>query len=391
MVQFSLSFPPSVTFDESDVSRVASLFARAFKRDNSPLRKIDQVVATQALANAIGYLLKDRIQRGAGKYGWGRSDKAYMKYYYGAGAARGIHKESLMTTVVVIESLYKCLPRLADLGVQIDGHCPADLLGSIASELAVFLEPRWDEDEGHGGILVDGRECDLVLAPRYRHTAWLLRLWMTLPQYHGRVSKTADNLVRKFGSVRWEEEKVATDVAAHSAFSLMEDNNDLCGDVDSDEITRCRRVLEGSIESKYTRDIRGWTTGSIAERGRQAYTLFILAEMTGMYKRTAEPLTQKMQEALHGTMQEPWRSPTGCGVLLEPAGQPSINSSCLAVSAFLRKPSRNAKENAFLSAVMRNLIQSLAEAGPDQLQGIWSWALSYFVKDMADLLPAGNA
>ncbi len=391
MAEITLSLTPSITFDESDINRVISLFARAFKRDDSPLRDIDQDVVLQALANAIGFIINDRIKEGVGKYGWGYSDKAYTEHYYGSDATRDTHKESLMTTVVVVESLYKCLPKMSAMNAKIGDQCPARLLDSILSDLKVFLEPRWNSKHGFGGVLMDSRESDFVLAPRYRHTAWLMRLWMLLPQYRERVPRTAENLLNEFDEVQWNEEKVATDVAAYSAFCSMEENIDLChNDIDSGKIKRCKQTLEDKIESKYLWGIQGWTAGNVAERERQTFTLFTLAEMTAMYKRGEDSLTQKMREALHATMQEPWCDSNEGRVLLEPTGQPSINSSCLAASAFLRKPSRSKQENTFLSAVMRDLIQSLTEAGPDQLEGIWSWALSYFVKDMADLLPAGT-
>ena len=69
-MQISL-FPPSVTFSDSEMLRIGRLVTRAFKRDDGPLRKIDQTVAAQALTNAIDYLLRDRIEEGVGKFGWG--------------------------------------------------------------------------------------------------------------------------------------------------------------------------------------------------------------------------------------------------------------------------------------------------------------------------------
>ena len=375
-----------VTITEADFTRTANFFRRWLRRPSSPLGQTSPERLTLALVHSIEYLLSDRITDGIGKGGWGHSDRAYMECLYGPETASRVN-ESVMTTVVVAHAIHDCLLGLEKAGILIKEHSPRHVLDTIVDELGTYLRDRWDARRGHGGALVAGREGDFTLTPRYRHTAWLFCLWQCLPKYRDRTQLTALNLLEEFEMVKWEEETVATDVAAYVAFCLLE-NDPLCGALGVEAAARVRyfkHVIEGQMGAKFSSDLSGWSSGDALAGGRQLYTLFLIAEMTGMFLRPKDTLTMQMVAALDATMSEEWRSADGVGVPLKQGGKGDISASALAASALMRKGRLTGKERELLVRVVSFLIERLA-GGQESIRGTFSWALSYFVRDISRYL-----
>lgn len=308
---------PFLTVTEDDLVRIKHLFQRCAHRPTNPLSGISPEKAALALVHAVEYLLADRISEGIGAGGWGVSDRLYMSRLYGPEEAANVH-ESVMTTVVVVQALHDCLLRMEDSGIRFGRREPRNLFEFITNGLDAYVKERWDARRGHGGVLTPGREGDLALVPRYRHTAWLFRLWHLLPKYRERMQLTAMNLLQEFDFVKWTGEKVATDVAAHSAISILE-GSPLCDSLGGGipaRVKYLKHVLEGQIESKFSREQQGWTSGNISEGGRQLYTLFVCIEMACMYSQPQEALVEQMHAALQATMRGQWHPPKGGGYRL---------------------------------------------------------------------------
>ncbi len=379
---------PFITLSEVDYSRIVQLFRQWTKRSSNPLNHIDPEKVTLALANSIAYLLSDRIKEGIGRGGWGYSDKEYMRKLYGSEVADQVH-ESVMTTVVVILALHNCLLQLEKTGIKVNGRSPRDLLDTLVDELDEYLRYRWDNQKGHGGVLVAGREGDLILTPRYRHTAWFFHVWHRLPKYRDRMKLTAINLLEEFDRVQWSDEKVATAVAAYSAFSLLE-NDPLCDALAAvPRVKHLKHVLEGQIESQFNHELSGWTSGNTLLGGRQLYTLFVCAEMAGMNSFPESVLSSQLLEALETTMGSKWCAFDGRGVPLSPNGQSDLSASALAASALMRQPRLTNSGQSFLSNIMRYLVENLAK-DDDTIQGIFAWTLSYFLQDISQWLGEGK-
>lgn len=349
------------TITEADFARIVSIIQQWTKRPTNIFKDTNPEMITLALTNSIEYLLADRITDGIGKGGWGHSDKEYMSCLYGSEVADQVH-ESVMTTVIVTHALHECLMRLESTGTRFNNLSPRDLLDSIVDDLDTYLQNRWDALKGHGGVLIAGREGDFILTPRYRHTAWLFHLWNLLPRYRERMQTTATNLLEEFDKVKWREEKVATAVAAHSAFSILE-KDPLCkalGTTVPDRVKHLKNVLEAQIESQFSRDISGWTSGNALQGGRQMYTQFVCAEMANMHSFPETRLAVQMCAALESTMCSKWCSADGRGIPLTINGQTDISASALIASALIRKPQLSDREKIFLSNVITFLIAHCA-------------------------------
>jgi len=374
----------SASSADKEVAHWGQWLLSRIRRPFNPFAHADPTLLFGALTNAANYLLSDRLEEGIGKGGWGRSDRKYMQDLYGEEAIQDFH-DSVMTTTVVVEALYKYLTCLAQREEERSACRLKELRDAITHQLDQYLEPRWDKDKGHGGVLHPGRENDVTLVPRYRHTAWLMRLWVLLPGYRKNCLRTAQNLVEEFDRTDWSREKVATDMAAHSAFSAALDTKGVCGDVGDEKISYYVDCLEDQVLKKFEDDLPGWTSGRDRLIGRQPYTLFVLTEMAAVWSQPSSRLAVKMETALRATMREPWSKDNEDGVAMVPNGPPEIGATSLFVSALLRKPQLSAEEQAVLRSGIDFLLRALNAPSADALDGTYSWALSYFLKDACRL------
>lgn len=372
------------SFDEKeDYNRLTKQYKKWRERYSNPLKNIELDKITLALANSIEYLLGDRISDGIGEGGWGYSDIEYMKLLYDL-KAYNPGKESIMTTAVCIMALNDSLLCLDKLGILLNTDNPKTVLNNVFNDLKGYLDPRWDKKKGCGGILNVDHESGFIITPQYRHTAWLLHLWKLIPGYRDRMRLTAANLLMEFDAIDWISQKVATAVTAYSAFSLLE-NDPLCislGTETPSQVKHYKYVLEGHIESQYSIELSGWTSGNALQGGRQLYTLFVCAEMAKFYPNLDTNLKTCISNALKTTMSKKWRSVEGYGVPVEPEGHTNISASALCVSALIRKPDPTPEEKDFLIKNLEYVIDCLSK-GSEELVGTFSWALSYFVRDIS--------
>ncbi len=383
MPTFSL---PGVQFTDEEILRYGKWLLARIKRPFNPFRDAQPEVVSRALTNSVNYLLQDRItdEGSIGRYGWGHSDKMFMRAMYGEPSARETH-DSVMTTMVVVEALHEHLSRIELFEPQKNAEASRELRELLTFDLRKYLEQRWNNKTGEGGRLVRGKENDISFAPVPRHTAWLMRLWVFLPGYRQNCLITAKNLVTTFSKVNRQPDKIATNVAAHLAFIAIQQIPELCREIGEDRVVLCKKVLEDRIAHQYVRELDGWTSGKVPEDGRQPYTLFVLAEMAQSWSDPSSCLKPLLESALRATMQAPWTTKDG-GVPSRPGGPPDINASSLAFSAALRKGSLNSEEKHFMDGLTRYLLNSLGKADPDTFNGTWSWALSYFIKDACSLM-----
>ncbi len=353
-----------------------------------PFKEVSTDEFLTAINNLVKYLLMDNILEGLGQGGWGHSDRKYMEYLYGGEEASRTN-DSVSTTVVVVEALYEYLSHIGSSKIESNQieESPIKLRDLIVLRLNNYLLNRWDSKTGAGGALSIGREGDPILAPRYRHTASLLRLWTLLPGQLQKSMITAKNIIDNFKNVSWEKEKVATDVAAYKALDIIQNNIELFKLLGEDEVIFYKNCLKDQIVSKYNDKIEGWTSGKNPIGGRQLYTLFVLVEMADIYKEPSSLLSQKMTNALKATMRPPWNDSTCVGLPLKPNSPANINTSSLAVSALLRKPSLDRKEKEFLVDTTKYVVNFLSTEGSGNLQEAYSWALSYLLKDLCQFIP----
>ncbi len=374
-----------ISFKPSELSNWVRGVFRRLKSEENPFNTIPEPTVSKMLTNAVVYLLNDRLNGGIGKGGWGVSDQTYMRHLYGNEAAAQGPPDSVMTTAVVVLGLQAYCALLGRSNTERTKKSAEGLQNEILSGLRGYVKPRWDRRTGYGGTLARGREADPKMTLSYRHTAWFLRLWLSVPGYLKNGLTTAQCLLDRFEDVDWEEEKVATAVAAHSALNLALSTEPVCRALDANRATYLVNCLQDVIVAKYRKDVRGWTSGISRVGGRQPYTLFVLSEMAHAYDKGPSALTEMMSEALEDTISGRWQAGDSPGVPRVPGGPPSISMSCLAISALARKHEMTRQENDFFGGVVDFLSEALA-GDQRNMTHTYSWALSYFVKDICESL-----
>jgi len=259
-------------------------------------------------------------------------------------------KDSVMTTVVVVRSLIRYLKLLinsSDIDIRNKG---IQIRQKLLQDLAEYVNKRWDKFFDYGGILAFDRENEPKIRPSLRHTAWLLQLWMDIPEYFDRIEKTLEYLLIAFESYDWKEEKVATDVAIYTAFKNLLSNDEIFFSENTEiKIKSILKRIEKYIISKYDYDLNGWTSGISKVGGRQIYTLFVIAELIKFKSDICLELKNLLENNLADTFSSnKWRSQDNAGIPLLPNGRSSLSASVLASSALFRKITLSKKEKTIL-------------------------------------------
>ena len=370
-----------ITFEFEEVAALWRRLLGVARRKRSCLAEVDQERLAVALANAVMFLLNDRLADGVGKGGWGKSDCAYMTALYGSETGSRVH-ESVMTTTVAVLALKSYHRLVMGSSDEVARTRVSAMWDVVQEELDEYLRGRWDESTGRGGVLTVGMDGLTALTPRYRHTGWLLELWLALPKYSHRTRKTIERLFNDFESQKWGEEKVATPVAAHVALSYALGNKSISSVTDAGRAEHLLAELEQLIEAKYLPRINGWTAGLSVEGGRQLYTLFTLSDMSHAWKSRRSTLPATMQAALSESLSARWQAGGG-GLARSPGGPADVNVCCLAASALMRKPTLTRDESKALSAVLGFLVSHMADGLDILARDAYSWTVAYLVKDVA--------
>ena len=242
----------AVEIELSDLRKAVLLFRGLFERSQSPAAILDCVDPKKllvSLGNAIEFLLKDRLEEGIGKGGWGRSDRIYMSDLYGPEEGV-VTRDSVMTTVSVIVALQAADKLLRRFSSAFAVHTWPQIWDEIRSGVNTYTKERWDSATGAAGTLRSDRDGTPRLAPSYRHTAWFLRLVTTDCAFVD-AARIAQHLIKVFDGVEWEKEKASTPAASLSAFELIERDEGLLGLVNKAGVTYRRQVSEQVLVKKY--------------------------------------------------------------------------------------------------------------------------------------------
>lgn len=271
------------------IQSILNFFKKAATDNKKPLKNWSLDLAIQALAPAVEWLLADRVAEGIGIGGWGQSDAKYMLYLYGEGEAI---TDSVMTTVVTMEAITRFINiiELLELGEWNSSKQREWWNCSIQQDVFEYAKKRWNPRTGEGGTLKLGREGDWALAPRYRHTSWLVRLWLILPGTYKNIRTTIRALVEGCDIVPWDTEKVATPVAAYTALRELAKRHTVEGILPKVESELLSDIFLDLVKAKYKPDIKGWTSGLDPRKGRHLYTLFVLAELSKDWENLDEEL-----------------------------------------------------------------------------------------------------
>jgi len=339
---------------------------------------------TNAVVSAVDVLVSDRVVSGLGSGGWGRSDAAYMSYLYGEGE---VVTDSVMTTVVTMEALTSFLSSIDTLEKWKSGAKREWWEQTIRQQVREYADKRWNPRTGEGGTLKQGREGDWVLAPRYRHTAWFVRLWYILPGTYKNLERTVLALIDGFDSVSWNTEKVATPIAAYTALRQLGMRK-----TSEDIVPKTKReflqdALLDIVKATYKPDIHGWTSGIDPQEGRNLYTLFVLAELAEDWEHVDNELRNMLTEALQSTITDSCFVDQNSRYLPMPGSQePDMNSTSLVFAALTRKPTLQKDERVFLGEITRFLSHKFSALDGDNRSNLFAWTTAYFVKGIYDLL-----
>ncbi|MDY6972786.1 MAG: hypothetical protein SV775_10705 [Thermodesulfobacteriota bacterium] len=372
------------------IQSILELF-KSYQTNNEriELRDCPYDLLTYAVVSAVDTLVADRVVSGPGSGGWGRSDVAYSAYLYGEGGE--VVTDSVSTTVVTMEALARFFSSIDTLEKWKSGAKQAWWEQTIRQQVREYADKRWNPRTGEGGTLKQGKEGDSVYAPRYRHTAWLVRLWYILPGTFKNLEKTVQALIDGFDFVQWNTQKVATPIAAYTALQRLGTRKTSEGIVSITKREFLQDALIDIVKETYNSDINGWTSGIDPQRGRNLYTLFVLAELAEHWEHVDNELRGMMDKALLRTMEDSCSNCDGSRYIsMINSQEADINSTCLVFAALVRKPSLQKNEKKFFEETAKFLIYRFSELKSDTETGLFSWTVAYFVSAMCDIL-AGEA
>jgi hypothetical protein len=378
--------PVSVEF--SELERLLEGCVQKFYKHNNPFNGVTEVSIQKALTTVLYYLLNDRLTEGVGKGGWGKSEKNYAYDVYGKEAAN-MAEDSITTSALAILGIEQYIALLREYGQEGCGRALVEAWESRWPEIDVYLKNRWNERIGWGGVIFyGGHELEQGIRPSYRHTAWLLRLWLKLPHhlYVERAKKTAKYFIESYQNYDWAQEKAFTSIVAHSTLTELKRCEWLTHILDMGQIMFLQEFFEKEIIDKYDYQFDGWVSGSNHEIGRQSYTLSAMCEMPYIFEDTNSDLNRKFQKAWNETLFGKWKSKDGIGIPKQLGGPSDINLSCLAVSALMRRKELSKKEKIFLSDTGSYLINLFANKSQEALKGTYSWTLGYLLHDMCQFI-----
>ena len=353
---------------------------------------ISELQLSKALVNAINILLEDRFTEGLGKGGWGHSEKVHAKEFFGEQAVART-EDSVMASINAILALRECISLLR----QSDSKQAISMLKRITeivyNDFSEYIEKRWNKKYGYGGTLKYCRENDWNILTSYRHTAWLLLLWLKDLRYVSNILPTYKYLLENFEEIDWKSESIFTDFATYSAFKSALDYNHQTQLLNISNIPTFLSCLEASILSKYDIELSGWTFEHLKTEenknrwyaARQPYTLCVLAEMVDCFNSTSE-LAYSMKHALNQTISGGWRASEGeCGISKMPNEKPDTVLTSIGISVLLRKRIRTPEEKYFLKGSLEFVITSLAE-NSNSIRNSYLWPMTYFIRDICNLL-----
>jgi len=379
---------PEVHINENDYNFILQQIKRRFHRKEKDPFSIckDKYGLIKSLYNSVNYLIKDQIKPSdEGKGGWGYSDKAYMNFLYGEKEASSM-TDSVMTSVVAFNALkkYKKVTEYFDKTDNIVIN-----IKEILNKASEYFLLRWNAKKGFGGTIKSyGREAEYKLVDSYRHTGWLLRVWLTDPHFHDRVIKTANYLINNFDEEDLMTEKVATEIAVYTSLQELLYVDLFQTELDFDKIKLILWQLESNIIKKYTDEIHGWTSGNNAVNGRQLYTLFTLAELIKLVKK-GSPIHILLNNVYKKTFSDSSGYILDNGMTQYKNGPQDINTSCLAISVLNRKGNLDKYEKKLFQKMCEYLICKLSDiefVNDSNHEALYSWTLSYFINDLCDYL-----
>ncbi len=370
---------------------------RQLKPQENPFSEVSEVLLSTALVNSVGIVLDDRFDRNIENGGWGESEIIYEKDVFGA-VAINRPKDSIMYTSVAIIALRACTSLLRgceetkprrELLIKIE-----DVIKNCMSD---YIEPRWDEKNGHGGNLTYGRNNEIKMVISYRHTAWLLKLWLEDRRYKN-IQITYKYLLDKFSEQNWHIETVNTDISAYVALKSILEDQQYSKVLDIDKIPVYLDQLKSSVLNKHKASLFGWAS-EYGDRDnesrrlatRQAYTILVLTEMAHLCNDVddgypTKDLVSCMQDAFNETMNGEWKAcDSKYGVPKMKEERANIGLSCLFASALLRKPNKTYEEIKYLKGVINFVVTSLAD-NSNCANDSYLWTVCYFIKDTCDFL-----
>jgi len=369
-----------VSVEETDFKRLEFL-TDLFKnrRPISPNYQSDFFIA--ALKVLVNYMLSDRITEGLGQNGWAISDKKYMTDLYGERIIKDFN-DSLMTSVVVslaINTFYREFKKKKCLSNELEEY----LERLISYSIIPYFKEHWIESLGAGGTFSLDRENNKRIVPTYRHSSWLLLIWLEFPIFYDRVEKSINYLLTDYERVNWLEEKVATDIAAYKAFNRIMQLDEFSRLISNSKIEVYLKDLENRITAKYVENIHGWTSGINKKRGRQIYTLFVLAELANYFEDKSKRFYENIHTAWDYSIDGDWNILRD-GIEFDfQSGSPDLNLLSLGFSSLCRRTKLSIKDEEIFKTIYPLIMERLKSG---EIGNPYSWALSYFLYDISMLV-----
>ncbi len=377
----------NVEIEASDLREAASSFGDSPKRRHSQdgvmLNCVDRRELLASLGNAVAFLLRDRLGEDTGEGGWGHSHSIYKAYLYGPEVG-AVTRPSVMATVSAIVALQAVDKLMRRSSGRFAIQTWPQVWDEIRSGVNAFTKVRLDHTADAAHPLPSSDRHD---AARYRHTVWWTRVTGTDFDFVD-AERIARYVVEHSNCVQWKDEKTATFMAALSAFEWIERHEGLLGVEKEADIAHCRQRAQQALAERYVANLDGWTSGTDPEKGRQLYTLGILADSADYSVDTDSPLGKLLRSAMDATLRPPWRGQPGGGLPSRPGADPDVSVSCLGVSALMgrhRVGGMREDESREFAKILSFLVDATGTVGgwPERS---YAWAVSYYVKDLCRLL-----
>jgi hypothetical protein len=187
--------------------------------------------------------------------------------------------------------------------------------------------------------------------------------------------------------VEWGSEKVATPIASYTALRELSRRGLDTALISSIGVKYRQEELTDLVKQQFKPELHGWTSGIAPEKGRNLYTLFVLAELAEDWDKVDDGLRHMMNDALEHTAENVRTDADGCSfVVKQDDSGPDLNSSCLAFAAISRKPSLTQEDRRLYENLAGFLIRRFAGLSYEADTELYSWTLAYFVRALCDVL-----
>lgn len=366
-----------ITIEESDFKRI-KLFLENIRNNSTLFINYQSEYFISGLIRLCNYILNDQIKNGLGKNGWAISDKKYMSDLYGKKNVKDFN-DSLMTSVVVslaLNKFYKEFKKKDCLSDELVKH----LENIINKSIITYFDEHWTLTTGSGGTYTRDRENNIRIVPTYRHSSWLLLIWLEFPIFYNRVEKSIKYLLDDFENIDWKKEKVATEIATFKAFNAIKQLDEFNSFIKNSKIDLYLKSLENSIVVKYNENIEGWTSGINIKRGRQIYTLFVLAELANYFGDKTRKFNECIQSAWINSINGEWDILKAGSEFDFQSESPDINLLSLSFSSIQRRNKLSSKEEDLRRKIYSLIMERL---NSNDIGKPYSWALSYFLYDIS--------